>query len=384
MKLRVLWLALRQYRSVSKTMYVVRALQQLKEKMYGQSGERKVVYRDGKYWLSMYLPPYPSSNFDRFVLSEFNHILPHKGPVNQLQQLTFAITTHCPLQCEHCFEWDNLNKPETYTRPELESMLDQLQAEGLGQVSLSGGEPMVRYNEMLQLLRHGNGSTSWWMFTSGFGFTVEKAKALKEAGLSGIIVSIDHYDAALHDAFRHYPGAFYNAVAALRYARAAGLVTAASVCITRENCHDAFLEAYIRHAPEWGADFVQLLEARAAGHYAHKEVELTADQQQLLEHFYLRMNHDPTYQDAIPLVYHGFHQRQVGCMMGGNRSCYIDSAGMVQSCPFCHSHDFRVQEWLAQPAGLRSRITGCPLYPALQEDAASHTLRAESFASAGT
>lgn len=361
-KLHLLWLALRQYKSWRKAWKVLKQLQAFKEKMYGADGKRKLVYRNGRYWVSMYLPPFPSENFDRYILTEFNRILPHGGAVNHLQQLNFAITNHCPMRCEHCFEWDNLNKHETFTRDELHSMLQQFQQEGLGQISLTGGEPMIRYNDMLQLIKTGSRTTEWWMLTSGFGMNLKKAQALKKAGLSGIVVSIDHYKGEQHDIFRNYWGAFIQAVSAVRYARKAGLLAAVSVCITRQHGNEPFLENYMRHAAAWGADFVQLLEARAAGHYKDQHVELHAKQLSLLGDFYLRMNHDAACRHAVPIVYHGYHQRLVGCLMGGNRSCYVDSAGMVQSCPFCHSHDFNVKAWLQQPLAEREKVSACPIF----------------------
>ena len=41
------------------------------------------------------------------------------------------------------------------------------------------------------------------------------------------------------------------------------------------------------------------------------------------------------------LLYHGYHQRRVGCF-AGSRSVYIDSAGDVHSCPFCHTKSFNI------------------------------------------
>jgi molybdenum cofactor biosynthesis enzyme MoaA len=48
------------------------------------------------------------------------------------------------LQCEHCFEWNNLNKSESFTLAELQAVVLKFQQDGIAQFHLSGGEPMVR------------------------------------------------------------------------------------------------------------------------------------------------------------------------------------------------------------------------------------------------
>jgi MoaA/NifB/PqqE/SkfB family radical SAM enzyme len=66
---------------------------------------------------------------------------------------------------------------------------------------------------------------------------------------------------------------------------------------------------------------------------------------QQLEQFFKKVNHAPEYKYYPTLMYHGFHQRRIGCF-SGSRSVYIDSAGDVHACPFCHTKSFNIIDWV--------------------------------------
>lgn len=358
-KLRIAWLALKAYQSVKKASFALGHFMAFKKMIVGGNGERKLVVRNGRYGFGLYVPPFPSQNFDRFVLTELNRLLPHPLPVNAHQQVNFAITTHCPMRCAHCFEWDNLNRQETFSLDELKTITGRLQQEGLGHISLSGGEPMLRFSEMVELIRAGSKTTGWWVLTSGFNLSSEKAVMLKAAGATGVVVSIDHHDPELHNLFRGHAGAFAHASKAVSAAASAGLFTAVSVCITRENANREFIIRHMKMCYGLGADYVQWLEPRAEGHYRGKDVMLGKESIALLENMFETLNHDPAYEYLPTVVYHGYHQRRIGCQSGGRFSFYVDAAGLVHSCPFCHSHDFKITDWLIQPVAQRGLVTAC-------------------------
>ena len=83
---------------------------------------------------------------------------------------------------------------------------------------------------------------------------------------------------------------------------------------------------------------------------------------QVLENFFKEINHHIKY-DAYPTVmYHGYHQRRVGCF-SGSRSIYIDSAGDVHACPFCHTKSFNIIHHLrSNQQQLPRKENSCPLF----------------------
>ncbi|MCS4434252.1 radical SAM protein [Aquiflexum gelatinilyticum] len=352
-------LALRAYASLKKTKIALGGLQEFKRKAFGKNGRRKFSVKNNQYWFGLYVPPFPSRNFDRLILTELNRYVPHSLPINAYQQVNFAITTKCPMRCEHCFEWDNLNLRETFSLSQLQEIVKKLQNNGLGHISLSGGEPLVRFEDMLELIKSGEKSTEWWVLTSGFNLTDQKAIQLKKAGATGIVISLDHHDPEINNKFRGHKDAFGHAVRAAEATVKAGLSLAISVCVTRENANREFLMNHTTLCESLGADFIQWLEPRAEGHFRDKEVMLQPDQITILEELFVEFNHDPKNNHFPPVMYHGYHQRRVGCMSGGKFSFYVDALGMVHSCPFCHSSDFKITDWLEIPKIGRKEITAC-------------------------
>lgn len=301
-------------------------------------GERKVekiVYVDGKYYWGLFLPGWPSRTFHQFLKAEINRRYPVAVKANRFTNIFLAITNKCPLACEHCYEWDALNTRNQLTVTEINSIVEKFQEKGVTQIHLSGGEPLVRMNDVLDVLETAKKDSEFWILTSGFHLTAEKAMKLKAAGLTGIMISLDHFEPEAHNAFRGFKDAFYWVEQAVSNAIVAKLVTSLSICVTRDFVTESNLMKYMELAKKMGVAFVQLLEPRATGHYKNQDVALKKEHEEILDTFYLKMNYNAQFMDFPPICYHGFHQRRMGCLAAGNRSLYVDTIGDLHACPFC-------------------------------------------------
>jgi MoaA/NifB/PqqE/SkfB family radical SAM enzyme len=339
-KVRIFYFAciiLKQPRKVFKTF---KAMIKLRNNVW--AGDLKKIYKiDGKYYFNQYTPGWPSMAYDNLIKSELRrHASPH-AVTEKLSFVFLAITRKCPMRCEHCFEWDNLNQKESFTKDDLFKVVDLYQKEGVLQFHFSGGEPMVRFKDLLPLIQYASKKSECWVLTAGFNFTAENAKLLKQAGCKGAVVSIDHYIAELHNLFRGKNKAFELAVNAVAAARQAGLVTSLSVCATKAFIDGGHLMPYMNFARQLGVQFVQVLEPRSVGHYEGKNVLLDEKHIAALEQIFKIINHSPAYKNYPTMLYHGYHQRRVGCF-SGSRSVYVDSAGDVHACPFCHTKSYNI------------------------------------------
>jgi len=307
-------------------------------------GDMKKIYRvAGRYYYSIYSPGWPSKAYNKVIKRE---LLRHTNPDLSAEKPSFiflAITRKCPMRCEHCFEWDNLNKHESFTRGDLLKTVRLYQQQEVLQVHFSGGEPMVRIKDLLEVIEYTSRKSECWVLTSGFNVTMHNARMLKQAGCRGIVISIDHYIPEMHNRFRGHHYSYEMAVIAVEMAQHAGLVTALSVCATRQFIDQGSLLPYLEFAHQLGVQFVQVLEPVPVGHYENKDVLLSATHLQQLAEIFRKVNHAPEYSHYPTLMYHGYHQRQIGCF-SGSRSVYIDSAGDVHACPFCHTKSFNIIE----------------------------------------
>src|SRR4029078_8164631 len=135
--------------------------------------------------------------------------------------------------------------------------------------------------------------------------------------------------------FRGFNNSFEDVMQAVHVARENGLLITLTVCVTRSFTTWENLMAYEKLVKRLQVPFIQLLEPKAIGHYEGKPVSLDESHYALLERFYMLLNLDPAYRDYPVIIYHGYHQRRMGCLAGGNRTLYIDSEGYVNACPFC-------------------------------------------------
>jgi MoaA/NifB/PqqE/SkfB family radical SAM enzyme len=115
-------------------------------------------------------------------------------------------------------------------------------------------------------------------------------------------------------------------------------------------------------ARDLGVQFVQVLEPRQIGNYAGKEVLLDKGHISLLEKTFTAVNHNAQFHHYPTMLYHGYHQRRVGCF-SGSRSVYIDSAGDVHACPFCHTKSYNILSLVRQNSTtLPQKENSCPLF----------------------
>ncbi|HZF65995.1 MAG TPA: radical SAM protein [Chitinophagaceae bacterium] len=341
-KLRIFYFACIILKHPKKIWSVYKSMLRLRSNVWG--GDLKKIYRiGGKYFFNQYTPGWPSAAYDALIKGELRR---QASPLHVPEKLSFvflAITRKCPMRCEHCFEWDNLNQKESFTKSDLLKVIDLYQKEGVLQFHFSGGEPMVRFKDLVELISYASNKSECWVLSSGFNVNDRTASSLKKAGCKGMVISIDHYIPELHNLFRGHSSSFEQATSAVLAARKAGLVVSISVCATKTFLDGGHLLPYIEFAKSLGVQFVQVLEPRSVGNYEGKNVMLEKKHIQLLEEVFEQVNHAPAYKHYPTLLYHGYHQRRVGCF-SGSRSVYVDSAGDVHACPFCHTKSYNIIE----------------------------------------
>lgn len=315
----------------------IRLLVSFKKKyqnIFGGKMMSKIAKVDGRTFHRLGSPGFPSMASKRMYDNELSRLMSDDAPKG-LRTLIIAITKQCPLNCEHCFEWENLNKGESLKTTELIEMVRSYQDFGTTQIMFSGGEPLMRKHDLLEILDSAKSGTDFWIITSGVGLNPENAELLKAHGLTGVMVSLDHHEAHNHNQFRGNKNAYSWALSAVRNSNTAGLVTALSLCATREYVTPDNLAQYMDLAKSLGVSFVQILEPRAEGRYKGKDVALEDHHIQMLDEFYLKYNSEKRF-ESYPIVNSlGYHQRKIGCFGGGNRFFYIDTDGDAHLCPYC-------------------------------------------------
>jgi MoaA/NifB/PqqE/SkfB family radical SAM enzyme len=336
MRLRLLRLIATGYNNPIDWIKALKHLISLRKHVLGTPKIKKLAKVNDKYYMGIYAPAWFSEGFDQFIYSNLNDFKSLKKKVHRFNMVFISVTNKCPLQCEHCYDWNNI-KDERKTYPiNLLPIVEKLQELGVGHIQFLGGEPLLEYKKIIEVVKSRKSDSDFWITTSGFSLSESKANQLKAAGVSGVIISLDHYIPEKHNKFRNHNEAFHWVKLAVKNAINAKLIVALSICVTKEFMSDYSLEKYMQTAKALGVMFVQFLEPKPVGHYKSKDVLLNNNHIAELEKFFLTYNFKSKYKDFPIIIYPGYHQRRQGCMLSGKKSIYIDTEGNINPCPFCH------------------------------------------------
>ncbi|MFZ7110259.1 MAG: 12,18-didecarboxysiroheme deacetylase [Desulfatiglandales bacterium] len=144
-------------------------------------------------------------------------------------------TRACNLKCMHCYAQAVEKSPEReLSTDQARVMMDDLAAFGVPVILFSGGEPLIRKD--LAALAHyavGKGMRAV-ISTNGTLITRQKARELKEVGLSYVGISLDGLE-EVNDRFRGKRGAFVEAVRGIKNCQEAGLKVGLRFTMNRMN-----------------------------------------------------------------------------------------------------------------------------------------------------
>jgi MoaA/NifB/PqqE/SkfB family radical SAM enzyme len=172
-----------------------------------------------------------------------------------------SVTDRCGYNCRRC---SNLRRSSSDPpRQKILSLLRDLKQAGTASIAFTGGEPLLR-DDLESFVAECLPEMAPMVFTTGEGLDESRAKRLREAGLVGAFVSLDHYLPKEHDAIRGRNGAFETAKQAISSCLSAGIYTAAQTVVTSSLLEDVVMDRFLSFCLQLGVNDVVLLEPVAA------------------------------------------------------------------------------------------------------------------------
>ena len=198
--------------------------------------------------------PHGGATTDRFF---------HRHGYTQTPQVIgWMVTERCELRCAHCLARSSRLAPEP-SLDEAMAVIDQVADLGVGELLLTGGEPLAR-EDLPELLAHLHRRAVPYSLNVARAPSREQREALRRHPPMFAAVSLDG-PRRLHDELRGHAGAFDEALEAIDLFRRLGVEVAAGTTVTRWNL-DQLPEtlAVVAHsgARSWGLHLL-LPEGRA-------------------------------------------------------------------------------------------------------------------------
>lgn len=149
--------------------------------------------------------------------------------------IVWNITKRCNLKCVHCYAHaKNRDFDSELSTLEGKNLLDDLADFGVPVILFSGGEPMTR-KDLPELAAYAvKKGMRAVISTNGTLITPQKARTLKEIGLSYVGISLDGME-EINDRFRGVKGAFRSALEGIENCKKAGIKVGLRFTINKSN-----------------------------------------------------------------------------------------------------------------------------------------------------
>jgi radical SAM protein with 4Fe4S-binding SPASM domain len=169
----------------------------------------------------------------------------------------WEVTLACDAACIHCGSWAGRARAHELSTQEALATCAALAELGVREVTLSGGEPLMRpdWEQIVAALRsHGLVAE---VISNGLALDSAKAGRLARSGVRTVSLSVDG-DAPVHDRLRGVPGAFARVMAGARALRAEGIRVGAVTQVCRLNLDRLAIIESALHEGGFGAWQLQL------------------------------------------------------------------------------------------------------------------------------
>ncbi len=292
------------------------------------SKESKLTRIGKKIYSNTFTPFFPSLAYERFLRGVVSITSGKPYPV----VTNFAVTPQCPCNCWHC-SFSDRSKKDILTLDQIKKAISEVQDLGVSVIGFTGGEPLLR-DDLEEIIASVDKRSMPIMFTTGYKLTKDRVKRLKNAGLEIPVISLDHYNAEVHDQGRRTKGIYDYALKAIRLFQDEGFYVAVSFVPDKKlvsNRTEIF--KVIDFFKELGINDMRLTSPILSGKLTTKpEEKLTPENVETIFEIQKKCTKTKGYPGVFAYDYFE-SEKYYGCGAGFNYM-FIDSQGNVCPCDF--------------------------------------------------
>ncbi len=277
-------------------------------------------------------------------------------------------TNGCNLRCAGCWSAD-YDRSAALSFEMLDDILTQSEALGIEECMMSGGEPLLRRNDILKLCaRHRK--TIFGLYTNGVLVDESLVDEMARLGNLNLFLSLEGWKEET-DA-RRGEGVFDKVISAMDLLRSRHIGFAFSLCYHRGNYRTIASEEYLDYLREKGAWFGWLFQYVPVGSGADPSLACTAEERAFVQKSIAAYSRK---HGMVLIDFWNNGHLTFGCVGAGSGFVHINAQGDVEPCAFCHYsdanlYDMSLMDALRSPFFQRFRqaqpfdanpLLGCPL-----------------------
>lgn len=257
-------------------------------------------------------------------------------------------TSNCNLRCKGCWSQD-YESGHSISYEKFDDILDQAEKLGIMDCLMTGGEPLLRKDDILKLCRKHNQMT-FGAFTNATLIDEGFADAMAEEGNLNVFISIE--GTREETDFRRGPGVYDKAIKAMDILRSRNIGFAFSACYHSKNYETIASDEFLDHMRERGAWFGWLFQYIPVGSNADTSLVCTAEQRAYVQE---KIRDYCEKHDYVIIDFWNNGHLSFGCIGAGVGFAHINAKGDVEPCAFCHYSDSNIYE-VSLAEALRSKF----------------------------
>jgi MoaA/NifB/PqqE/SkfB family radical SAM enzyme len=265
------------------------------------------------------------------------HELREKHGCNVPWAILMDPTSDCNLSCVGCWA-EEYGKGANLSNNELDSIITQGKDLGVYMYLYSGGEPLLRADDIVKLAQKHN-DCMFLAFTNATLVTPELSHQLSEVGNVVLAISVEGF--AEDNDFRRGQGSYAHVVRAMDQLKSDGVGFGFSTCYHSQNTSEVASEQFIDAMIAKGCFFGWYFTYIPIGENADPRLLATPEQRTLM---YERVREYRASKDIFVLDFWNDGEYVDGCIAGGRRYLHINADGDVEPCAFIHYADTNIRD----------------------------------------
>ncbi len=246
-------------------------------------------------------------------------------------------TSACNLHCTGCWAAEYGNKLNL-SFEQLDDIVRQGKDLGTYMYIFSGGEPLVRKDDIIRLCEKHN-DCEFLAFTNATLIDEKFADEMLRVKNFVPAISIEGYEEETD--FRRGKGTYQKVLAAMRILKQKKLPFGASLCYTRKNTETIGSDEYFDFLIEQGCKFAWLFTYMPVGVDAVPELMATAEQR---KYMYDQIRKFRTTKPIFTMDFWNDGEYVNGCIAGGREYLHINANGDIEPCAFIHYADSNIKD----------------------------------------
>lgn len=251
------------------------------------------------------------------------------------RDLLIDITSSCNLSCKGCWASD-YDEADNISFTTLDDLMTQMEKLGMMDCIMSGGEPLLRKDDILRLAEK-HRKLTFGLFTNGTLVDDDLAAELFRLGNVNLFVSIEGYQQ--ENDYRRGDGVYRQVIAAMDKLKQHHIGFAFSICYHAKNYLTITSDEYLDFLREKGAWFGWLFNYVPVGSDADLSLVLNPEQRAYARQ---RIEAYSKKNDFLMIDFWNNGHLVFGCVGAGNGFVHITAKGDVEPCAFCHYSDANI------------------------------------------